>query len=335
VVEYKLKEKISLLIRFYWLDDLYQIGKDLKINYFNNYRNYWELNVYQAAFEIAKKIDDQKLLEITRTYIPKYSIKLGGFHGQYYTATVTGDVKLEDSRDIIIANAKKALDKWDDRVYGILKAIINKNGRATFVYLTDEIERVLGYEYIPSSLLPRLSPLNLVFKTGSNKYPDWTMPSEIISTVEEVLNEFQRPKTPRRQKDTPNIQLLKIEKQMSNIVDEIVETRRNINLIFKQKFHTDLKQLINSTKVKRGSINLIEVFLSERYKNYDDRIIKNLRTIMTLRSKKYPIHFDDPAFFQALQDIGFSKLPPDWQDLWETLLTLYLSSIQSFLSLLS
>jgi hypothetical protein len=33
--------------------------------------------------------------------------------------------------------------------------------------------------------------------------------------------------------------------------------------------------------------------------------------IMTLRSKKYPIHGDDPALLDALNYFGFTRIPPD------------------------
>jgi len=185
VEEEKLRERTSLLMRYFWLDKIYKIGKDLGLPYFDKFSNYWEINHYQGALEIAKAINDDDLLKLVTKNRPKYGLSLGGFHGKYYTATETGELKLEGSWDLIRQNVRKALAKWGDKAYGVLQAIINKNGRATYFELIDEIERVLGYEYIPSYILPRLGPLGLVFKTGSNKYPDWTMPSEIIPVVQE------------------------------------------------------------------------------------------------------------------------------------------------------
>ena len=370
--EQKLRERTSLLMRFFWLDVLFKIGKELHLRLFDKVSNYWEINQYQAATEIAKNIDDNKLLELTKKYIPRYGLRLGGFHGKYYTATETGELRFVDSRHLIRTNVQKALDKWGDKAYGLLQALIIRNGRASYFDLIDEIEKVLGYEFIPSYLLPRLGPLNLVFKTGSNKYPDWTMPSEIIPVVQEELRSFKRPVRRPRPRETPSIRLLRIEKETSAIVDEIVEVRRNINLLFEQNFKTrffkqnemavnDIRKpcsneeefnsrimslalliseietqsvlkLIKSSKPEPGSINILEAFLDENSPNYDKTIIKNLRVMMTLRSKKYPIHRDDPAFIDALNYFGFTGLPPDWQELWEGVLQRYLDSLRALLS---
>lgn len=372
--EEKLRERISLLMRFFWLEDLFKIGKELHLSFFDKETSYWKMNQYQAAAEIAKNIDDKKLLGLKKKHIPRYGLRLGGFHGKYYTATETGELRFEDSRELIRANVQKALDKWEDKAYGLLQALVNRNGRATYFDLINEIEKVLGYEFVPSYLLPRLRPLNLVFKTGSNKYPDWTMPSEIIPVVQEELRSFRRPVHRPRLRETPSIRLLRIEKETSDIVDEIVRVRRNLNLLFERSFKTrffkqnemavnDIRKpcsneekfnnrimslailtseietqsvlkLIKSSKPEPGSINILEAFLDENSLNYDETIIKNLRVIMTLRSKKYPIHRDDPAFIEALNYFGFTELPPDWQELWEAVLQRYLESLQDLVSVL-
>lgn len=113
--EEKLRERISLLMRFFWLDSLFRIGKELHLSFFDNVSNYWEMNQYQAAVEIAKNIDDDKLLKFTKKYMPRYGLRLGGFHGKYYTATETGELKFEDSRDVIRTSVNKALKKWGDK----------------------------------------------------------------------------------------------------------------------------------------------------------------------------------------------------------------------------
>ncbi|MDI6655782.1 MAG: hypothetical protein QME59_07890, partial [Candidatus Hydrothermarchaeota archaeon] len=78
-----------------------------------------------------------------------------------------------------------------------------------------------------------------------------------------------------------------------------------------------------------GSVNLLEAFLGKHIPTYDDKIIKNFRNIVTLRSKKYPIHGDDPLFIEALQYFSFRNFPPDWGELWEVVLRKYLESLIS------
>jgi hypothetical protein len=46
IEEEKLKERTLLLIRYFWLDNIYKIGKELGLPYFDNFQNYWEINHY-------------------------------------------------------------------------------------------------------------------------------------------------------------------------------------------------------------------------------------------------------------------------------------------------
>lgn len=371
----KLRERISLLTRFFWLDNLFKIGKELKLSYFDGFNAYYQMNQYQAATEIATKIDDNKLFEIIKKFVPNYDLNnLGGFHGKFYTATENGELYLKDSTSFIRKNTREALIKWEDKAYGVLQALINRDGAATYFDLIYEIEKVLGYDFFPSFLLPRLKPLNLVYKTGSRKYSTWTIPSEIISAIEKELREFKRPSHPIRPKMSPSENLLKTEIEVNILVDEIIQSRYNTNIIFEKKFGSklfkqnematndirkpcsneeefnnrvmvlalligeveagNLKKLIKSEKAN-GSINLIEKFLEINFPNYDVIVIENLRKIMALRSKKYPVHPGNPDFISALNYFGFTSIPPDWQELWETILSKYLDSLKGFITLLS
>lgn len=369
----KLRERIALITRYFWMDDLFKIGNELNLEYFKKYTTPWETNQYQAATEIARNIDDDKLIELCKKYVPKYGLSLGGFHGKYYTASTTGGLNLESSWDFIRKNVRKALSKWGDQAYGTLQALINKNGKAAYFDLIDEIEKVLGYDFTPSYLLGRLGPLNLVFKTGSNKYPEWTMPSEIIPVVEEETRSFKRPTHPPQPKRSFSEGLLRQVREFYSLVNGVVEARRNLNVISESKFGSalfkqnemavnDLRKpcsneeefnnrilnlalLIdgietnNITKLVRsrteaGSVNLLEKFLDEQVSNYDKLVIKNLRMMITLRSKRHPVHKDDPAYLNALSYFGFTDVPPDWQSLWETVLRRYLETLQGLINAL-
>lgn len=368
--ERKEKESALLLMRFYWRDEVYKIGKELNIPYFDQFKDYWDMDHYQGALEISKAITDNELLKLTKEKTPKYGLSLGGFQGKYYTATEKGEVKLSSSWEGVIENVQKALDKWDEKAYGVLQAIINKEGRAAYFEIIDEIEKVMGYEYVPSYLLPRFGPLKLIFKTGSNKYPDWTMPLEIIPVVKEELIAYKKsPKKVGIEKvaleEDASGNILLTDRGISNIADKIVQKRREINLVFSNKFKTklfkdnemailDIRKLcsneedfnnriqslttlideINTKELKKGidenasgSISILQAFLEAKILDYDKTIITNLRNIVTLRSKKYPIHSDDPKFIEALGYFSFN-FPPDWEDLWEVVLKSYLDSLE-------
>jgi hypothetical protein len=371
--EDKLKERTSLLMRLYWQDEIFKIGRERGLTYFEQIHDFWEINLYQGALEIARNIDDNVLLAILSSHPKPYGISLGGFQGKYYSLDENGQLSFKNSLDNVRKNVRTALKKWGERGYGILQALINKNGRTTYFELIDEIERVLGYEFAPSYILPRLAPLKLVFKTGSNKYPEWTMPSEITTVVQEEIRSFKRPLQPPRIKPTISEGLLKQMRERDTLANEIIEARRNIDIVFKTRFKTaffrqneiainDLRKscsdeaefnnrilslalLIDGIEIasvsklikskgKPGSINLLETFLDEQIIDYDKTIIRNLRMIVTLRSKKYPVHRDDPMYLNALSYFGFTEMPPDWQNLWETILFRYLESLRGLLSIL-
>lgn len=376
VTEDKIKERALLLMRFYYSDDIFDIGKNLRIAHFSQYKSWWEIDYskrFDAALEIAKILSDQDLIKLTKEKPPRYKLGLGGFQGNFYSCSEAGEVKLESSRDSVRENIKKALEKGGDKAYGVLKGIINKEGKASYFDLIDAIEQVLGYEFVPSYLLPRLAPLKLIFKTGSNKYPDWTMPPEIIPVVKQELLKYEatrhKPTQPRKApvRDMGR-KLIQTEHDQRDTVNQIIQQRRNINLLFDERYGIKLfkqneQAIIDITKpcaaeedfnnrvlslanlvteieteeIKKhlkvasanltGSINILGALLKEISTFYDQTIIKNLRMIQTLRSKKFPIHVDTPEFIEALKYFGFPFPVTDWQALWDTVLQKYLESL--------
>lgn len=188
--EDKLKERIILLTRLYWIDELHKIGIELNIDSIKKIQNSWDLEQYKAAYEIAQHLDDNQLEKLLASYTPKH-MKLGGFQGKFYSLDEKCHLTFTSSWPSVKENVKKALALYQNKAYGVLKALANKNGESEYFDLIDEIGKVLGKEYVPSFLLPRLAPLKLVFKTGSNRYPLWTMPTEIIPAVEEELRNYQ------------------------------------------------------------------------------------------------------------------------------------------------
>lgn len=374
----KLKEKVLLLMRLYWQDELHKIGTELNIEEIKSVSNYWDLEHYKAALAIARRLDDNTLLQLLSNHPPRY-ITLGGFQGNFYTANERGIISLVSSWEQVRKNVQKALEKDGDKAYGVLQALINKKGRAAYFELIDEIEKVLAYEFVPSYLLPRLGPMKLVFKTGSNKYPDWTIPTEIIPVVAEELQKFRNlPITSKKSKrhaktesdKSEESELFLIERRLDELVGAVVERKREINLIFENKFKTkffndnekamfsikkpcsneedfnnriqglcvvlddiqsnELKKLLNDTEETRGSLDLMESFLNKHSKNFNKELIKAFRMIRVLRSKKFPVHHDDGRFIEAMQYFDQSNFPPDWQILWEKVLERCAKSLQSF-----
>jgi len=157
------------------------------------------------------------------------------------------------------------------------------------------------------------------------------------------------------------------EKTLS-IVEKIVEIRRSIKNIFKDKgiknvfqsnedvvyllkpcnneydfnnfilvmcgiINKDLegfKKIVTMPDGRTGSIVALEEYLKSEYgeNTYNPAIITNLRDIFTLRSQKFPIHVDTTEWMKKVVSLGF--VPPiNWQGLGFKCLELYFESISN------
>jgi len=163
-----------------------------------------------------------------------------------------------------------------------------------------------------------------------------------------------------------------IETEIQKIVHEIVEKRRWINTAFNEKFGFELfeqnefaiseiqKRCRNETDFTSrisalallidgirgsdlnkqisthptGSINILEMFLKEKYRDFNMDLIVNLRDMMTLRSKKMPIHEDNPKMIGVMLKWE-NKIPPNWASLWKQALMRYKESLLELEKLLS
>ena len=244
----KFNEKILFLMRLFWRDEIHKIGKELNIDSIKEIENYWDIDHNQAASQIARVLNDQGLLELISRHTPKY-VEFGGFQGQFYSMDEKGNVFLASSWDMVKKNVAKVIEKSGDKAYGILKALIDKNGRSSYVELLSEIENIIGWDYTPSSLLSRFIALKLVFKTGSNKYPRWEIPPEIIPVVKTELEKhtLEKIRTSRKIKTNPQRltekqeqKLLYRDLKLDEIVSELVERKSEINMIFLNKHRIKL-----------------------------------------------------------------------------------------------
>jgi 20S proteasome alpha/beta subunit len=158
---------------------------------------------------------------------------------------------------------------------------------------------------------------------------------------------------------------------MQEIIEKIVENRRWVNAKFKEKFGFELLEqnefaisriqktckneadfterittlglLVDGVNVSAldkmigkhppGSVNALEMFLNKEFPNFDKKVITNLREIMVLRSKKMPIHEDDPKIVQVLLKWEY-RIPPDWSSLWMKALQKYMESVAGLKGLL-
>ena len=86
----------------------------------------------KETLALSEAISDEMFVKILNEKSPKYGLTLGGFQGQYYSCNETGKLKFESSWNSVRANLQKALSRWGDKAYGILRGIINKGGRSEY-----------------------------------------------------------------------------------------------------------------------------------------------------------------------------------------------------------
>jgi hypothetical protein len=106
---------------------------------------------------------------------------------------------------------------------------------------------------------------------------------------------------------------------------------------FVTRFNDKVKDLITDQRVRartRGSINILETILNEKFRTYDPEIISSLRKINTLRSQMYPTHTTTPEAIQIFEQIGYQYPPNNWNQVWEALLRLCNRSLRKLVDLL-
>ncbi len=96
----------------------------------------------------------------------------------------------------------------------------------------------------------------------------------------------------------------------------------------------NVRQMKKVVGEKEGSINILEEFASQCIEDLPPDITQNFRDIMTLRSKKFPIHPTGPKFVEIVIKI-IGVYPPNWSNLYLKTLDLYEKSLSKLLNCLS
>ena len=93
----------------------------------------------------------------------------------------------------------------------------------------------------------------------------------------------------------------------------------------------EMKKIV--TTDEKGSITILNEFLNEKIKEHPVEIISNFRDIITLRSKKTPIHETDVKFVNVVIKI-VGKYPADFPELYSKALDMYEESLKKLLECL-
>ncbi len=268
----KIKERIILLKRFF--------GYYLEGTWENEIKNkiYKEIlkappNKTLTIEDIATSISDQQLetmfhLSPLKTYYT--------FKGKYYTVSKEGILKTTGSQDEIKNNIKYFLQHYGKKGYALLKALLEVK-EANFETIAGKTSEIYGEKIYPTRLIAELKDRwELVWKTGSNRYPKWKIPEEIRETIAETLAEFEKkpiPKLSTKEAQNELLEVEKMEEEFTNYLHKLLKERLDKVL----KFGTDFSPsfLVNYLKNLFGESIFFDHLLAitQQYSICDTEVI--------------------------------------------------------------
>jgi len=176
----KIAERKVLLKQAYARHRLFEIGKNLSVEYFERFGDAWDLDEDQAAFEIASLIDDDQLKLIFETYKPRDWIV---FRGRYHTFE-GGALSFEGSWETIqnsLNHVKQAHGKTGLEVLNIF--LENEKGCS----LKDVAAR-LKLAVDVASIVNELERLKIISVSYQGQgYKEWKIPEEVSPLVQSEL----------------------------------------------------------------------------------------------------------------------------------------------------
>lgn len=179
-------ERGMLLRRAFPRTELFRIGKECKVQYFERFSSGWEAeDEDEAALQIASKIDDERLKQIFKEHIPR---QWAVFRGIYYT--------LEDGKLVpegFWKNAHNAVQRAKTR-YGlnsisVLKALVRSGGVADI----EELRRTVRTPEIREILDELENSKMIVASYRGDRYQEWRILEETLPIVEAELGMKRKP----------------------------------------------------------------------------------------------------------------------------------------------
>ena len=166
-----------LLKRCFPRHELFEIGRELALPYFERVENAWLIDEDQAAFEIASNLSDSKLKEIFQNNKPREWIV---FRGRRYTFE-NGALLLEGSWKELESNLRQAVKKHGKNGFKVLKAFLDSGKGCGLKDLAAHVKREVETEPIVEEL-ERLKIVAVSYQ-GSD-YKEWRIPEEIAPLVQ-------------------------------------------------------------------------------------------------------------------------------------------------------
>ncbi len=173
-------EKKLLLTRVYGAADIFQIGKEQAIPYFDQYVSAWELDLDEAALELAQAISDNQLQEIFKKRVPRNYVV---FRGVCYTFE-EGALSFKGSAGKISAGIAETEKKFGQAATEILKLMAQAGG----YFGSAERKEASKLKVDSYTVLERLEQLKVVVTSYRGEdYREWRMLEETLPVIREQL----------------------------------------------------------------------------------------------------------------------------------------------------
>jgi len=255
-VNEKVAERRILLRRAFPRIDLFHIGKELKIPYFEEFSSGWKISDEdEASLEIASKIDDGELKRIFKEYKPR---RWAVFRGRYYVLE-DGRFSFEGFWKPVKTGVRRAKIRYGSDSISVLKALVKSGGVANI----EELKRSVKAAELPK-ILDELERLKLIVTSyKGDKYREWKILEETLPIIELELGIRKKPAKTRAATIVPS-------KEKVKVADYVLEEKKRIEKMDDElnRYLTDLLKHRLERTVKFGkqfSVGFLSSYLEELF----------------------------------------------------------------------
>jgi len=184
VIDERILEREALLRRAFSRIDLFEIGKRLKIPYFEKFESGWEVDEEEASREIASRIDEDELKLIFSEHKPREWVV---FRGRYYTLE-DGELSLKGSWRTIREGVRWLKERYGKELTALIRLMISR-GEINADEAKDALKRA-----DPREVLEDLEESKVIVASyRSGDYKEWTLLEEVIPLLEVELGMKPKP----------------------------------------------------------------------------------------------------------------------------------------------
>jgi len=176
----KIVERKLLIKRVFPPAEIFKIGKELGIHYFDQFVSCWDADADEASLEIGQAVSDAQLQEIFKKHKTR---DWAVFRGKHYTFEGEA-LSLKGSLEKIQAGIAEAEKKYGKDCIYVLKAMVQASGS----FGLKELKEALKQKIDPYPILEKLEQLKVVVPSyKGEEYYEWKMLEETLPFIRSEL----------------------------------------------------------------------------------------------------------------------------------------------------